>query len=248
MKRAYSSLSLACLFASFLLFPVVKAGSNEKNTNIPAEKVASTVTETATSAESVASTMYDSLKLYTLGMSKQALLYAYKGQQALVDAGKVENSVILTVVDFSQPSDKKRFYIIDLSNYKVLVNTYVAHGKNTGLQKAEKFSNRHESLQSSLGFYVTKGTYFGKHGLSLKLAGLEKGFNDNAESRAVVVHGATYIGDHRLGAPYMGRSFGCPAVPQELSSKVINIIKGGTTMFIYHPSQNYINNSDLING
>lgn len=247
MKRAYSSLSIVCLFASFLLFPVVKAGSNDNN-NFPAEKAVAVVEKTATSAEAVATTLYDSLKLRTLGMNKQALLYAFKGQQALVDAGKVENSNILTVVDFSQTSDKKRFYIIDLENYKVLVNTYVAHGKNTGLQKAEKFSNRHESLQSSLGFYVTKGTYFGKHGLSLKLAGVEKGFNDNAESRAVVVHGANYIGEHRLGAPYMGRSFGCPAVPQELSGKVINIIKGGTTMFIYHPSQSYLQNSDLING
>ena len=138
-------------------------------------------------------------------------------------------------------------YIIDVKNYKVLFNTYVAHGKNTGLQYAEKFSNRPESLQSSLGFYVTKTTYFGKHGRSLKLSGLEPAINDQAEARAVVVHGATYIGAHRLAAPYMGRSFGCPAVPQEVSNKVIDLIQDGTCMFIYHPSQNYLKQSSILN-
>ena len=139
-------------------------------------------------------------------------------------------------------------YIIDVKNFKVLLNTYVAHGKNSGLEYAKRFSNRHESLQSSLGFYVTKNTYFGKHGLSLRLSGQDKGFNDNAESRAVVVHGAQYIGDNRLNSAYMGRSFGCPAVPQKLANKVINTIKNGTTLFIYHPSQQYLHGSTLLNG
>jgi hypothetical protein len=202
----------------------------------------------AVSAEALASTLYDSLNLGGLGMNKQALLYAFKGHQKLEDKGVVPNADILTVCDFSQPSHKKRLYIIDLRNYKVLVNTYVAHGKNSGLTYAERFSNKHESLQSSLGFYVTKGTYQGKHGLSLRLAGVERGINDNAESRAVVVHGADYIGDQRLGSPYMGRSFGCPAVPQPLASKVINLIKNGTALFIYHPSQQYLHGSRILNG
>jgi hypothetical protein len=233
-----------------MLFNAVKADSadNTKNYNIPAETPAPVVKETAITAESVANTLYDSLRLRTMGMNKQALVYAIKGQYELADNGKVPNEDILTVVDFSQSSNKKRMYILDLKNFKVLVNTYVAHGKNSGIKNAERFSNTHESLQSSLGFYVTKGTYFGKHGLSLRLAGLEKGFNDNAESRAVVVHGANYIGDHRLGAPYMGRSFGCPAVPQAVSAKVINLIKDGTTLFIYHPTQKYLHGSTLLNG
>ena len=203
---------------------------------------------TSNSIESAATILYDSLHLNNLGMNKQALLQAYRGQQKLAEQGLVNNDNILTVCDFSQSSDKKRMYIIDVANYKVLVNTYVAHGKNSGINTAERFSNRQESLQSSLGFYVTKGTYFGKHGLSLKLSGQEKGINDNAESRAVVVHGAQYIGDSRLGTANMGRSFGCPAVPQQLAPKVINLIKNGTTLFIYHPSQQYLHGSTILNG
>lgn len=202
----------------------------------------------STAIESAATVLYDSLNLDGLGMNKEALIQAYRGQHKLAEQGLVNNDNILTVCDFSQSSDKKRMYIIDLANYKVLVNTYVAHGKNSGNNSAERFSNRHESLQSSLGFFVTKGTYFGKHGLSLKLSGQEKGINDNAESRAVVVHGAQYIGDSRLGSARMGRSFGCPAVPQQLAPKVINLIKNGTTLFIYHPSEQYLHGSTILNG
>lgn len=199
-------------------------------------------------AEAAALTLYDSLQLSELGLNRQAMIYAYEGQQKLEEQGVVVNPDILTVCDFSQPSDQKRMYIIDVKNYKVLMNTYVAHGRNSGLTYAERFSNRPESLQSSLGFYVTKGTYFGKHGLSLKLSGQEKGINDNAEARAVVVHGANYIGDQRLGSSYMGRSFGCPAVPQRQASTVINLIKNGTALFIYHPSQQYLHGSTVLNG
>ena len=173
---------------------------------------------------------------------------AYKGHQYLVNKGQVNNADILAIADFSQSSKKKRLYIIVTKNFRVLKNTYVAHGKNTGLNYAERFSNTPESLQSSLGFYVTKSTYFGKHGLSLKLAGVERGFNDNAEARAVVIHGANYIGENRLTAPYMGRSFGCPAVPQAQSEEVINMLKNGTCLFIYHPTQQYLHGSKILNG
>lgn len=241
-------LSILCLIASFLLLPVVKAGNNK---GVVASKKPTELVKAATSEVSAAvaaSIIYDSLKLDNMGLTKAAMLYAYEGQRKLDAQGKLGNSSIITVIDFSQRSDKKRMYIIDVENYKVLLNTYVAHGKNTGLQYAEKFSNKHESLQSSLGFYVTKSTYFGKHGRSLKLAGLEKSINDQAEARAVVLHGATYIGAHRLGAPYMGRSFGCPAVPQEVSNKVIDLIKDGSLMFIYHPSEKYLKQSTVLNG
>ena len=225
---------------------MVKAGSN-------AETKAVTVTVTnsenlSNSIEFKSAKIYDSLKLDELGLSEEAMLYAYKGQQALVKKGVVSNSDILTVCDFSQPSSSKRMYIIDVKNFKVLLNTFVAHGKNSGLNFAEQFSNKIESLQSSLGFYVTTQTYFGKHGLSLKLSGQDKGFNDNAEKRAVVVHGAKYIGESRADAAYMGRSFGCPAVPQAQSSKVINMIKNGTCLFVYHPSQKYLHGSRILNG
>jgi len=248
VRKVYLPLSIVCLLATFLLLPVVKADSNKKLV-----AAASTITTVAVSnstvstVETAATSLYDSLELDKLGMSKPALLYAFRGQQKLAEEGMVSNPDILTVCDFSQPSTQKRMYIIDVKNYKVLLNTYVAHGKNSGLEYAERFSNRVESLQSSLGFYITKGTYFGKHGLSLKLSGQENGINNNAEERAVVIHGAQYIGEQRAKSAYMGRSFGCPAVPQQLASKVINLIKNGTTLFIYHPSQQYLNGSPILN-
>ncbi|MGZ5285797.1 MAG: murein L,D-transpeptidase catalytic domain family protein [Flavisolibacter sp.] len=198
--------------------------------------------------ESKTNLLYDSLKLGKMGLGKEAMKYAYKGHQALVKKGLLENEDILTVCDFSQPSSKKRMYIIDVRNFKVLINTYVAHGKNSGLKYAQKFSNKMQSHQSSLGFYITKGTYHGSHGLSLRLAGKEKGFNDNAEQRAIVVHGAGYIGDTWSGSATQGRSFGCPAIPNAISKKVIHYIKDGTALFVYHPSKSYLHGSKLLNG
>lgn len=228
--------------------PVVKAGSNDKAISIASFSANNSVTSIASSFAAAASSIYDSLKLSKLGMNKAALVYAYEGQQKLEEKGVIQNPDILTVCDFTQPSDKKRMYIIDVKNFRILLNTYVAHGKNSGLNTAERFSNRPESLQSSLGFYVTKGTYFGKHGLSLKLSGQEQGFNDNAEARAVVVHGAPYIGNQSMRSAYMGRSFGCPAVPQQVAPKVIDLIKNGTCLFIYHPTQHYLHSSRILNG
>jgi len=238
----------AALAVSFTVPSVVKADSY----HTPAPVVITDSTTTAAvsaevSAEATALSLYERLELNKLGLSADAMTYAYKGYAQLRKKGALNNSDILTIVDFSQSSKKKRLYIIDMKNDKVLMNTYVAHGKNTGLDNATKFSNTPESLQSSLGFYVTKGTYFGKHGLSLRLDGKEKGWNDKAEERAIVVHGANYIGAHRLGSAYMGRSFGCPAVPQEYSAKMINLVKNGTCLFVYHPSNRYLQDSKLLN-
>ena len=225
-----------------------KAGS--KNVQPVSTTLISNAFYTAKSTSSVDSTssaLYESMQLNKVGLSKEALEFAYKGHQVLEEKGVLNNPDILTVCDFSQSSLSKRMYIIDLKNNKLLLNTYVAHGKNSGLDYADHFSNTPESLESSLGFYVTKNTYQGKHGLSLKLSGLEHGFNDNAESRDVVVHGAPYIGEQRANSAYMGRSFGCPAVPQQLAPKVINLIKNGTCLFIYHPNDSYSENSSILN-
>ena len=240
---------IAIALFSTAFYPVFKASDKKAAASVK-NMVAATSEVKAVetnNALAISTMLYDSLNLDEMGLSMEALQYAFKGYLKLVEQGAVENSDVLTVCDFSQPSDKKRMYILDIKNFKVLLNTYVAHGKNTGLSKAERFSNKIESLQSSLGFYVTKKTYTGKHGLSLKLDGRERGFNDNAEARAVVVHGADYIGDQRRGAGYMGRSFGCPAVPQKQAKTVINYIKDGTCLFIYHPSAKYLKASKLIN-
>jgi hypothetical protein len=240
---------VAAIAVSFTVPSAVEADSKKLPETIVTNLVASTVNtaEKVNATEAAASSLYERLELGKLGLSIDAMKYAYKGYEYLRDKGALNNSDILTIVDFSQSSKRKRLYIIDMSSNKVLMNTYVAHGKNTGLDQATKFSNTPESLQSSLGFYVTKGTYFGKHGLSLRLDGKEKGWNDKAEERAVVVHGANYIGEHRLGSAYMGRSFGCPAVPQELSEKMINFVKNGTCLFIYHPSNRYLKESKILN-
>lgn len=247
MRIANLPLSVATFVFASLILPSLQAGGRSAKYS---EAIVSTSNNTAEtmSAESFGTLLYDSLQLNKIGLKKEALLYAYKGQQSLAKKGRLSNPNILTVCDFSQSSDNKRMYIIDVKNFKVLLNTFVAHGKNSGLSYAQKFSNKPSSLQSSLGFYVTKSTYYGEHGLSLRLAGLDKGYNDKAEARAIVVHGAGYIGEEWLSSAYMGRSFGCPAVPQNISSKVINLIKDGTCLFIYYPSKRYLHGSKILNG
>ena len=250
MRRNLIPIFLGCL--SLSLFPVYKAGSRGTVSETKGNTILNTTAHSAKANnetwETTAIDLYDSLHLDKKGLSLDALKYAFRGYQNLLKKGAIKKTNILTVIDFSKSSHNKRMFIIDLNNYSLLVNTYVAHGKNTGLNYAKSFSNKMESLQSSLGFYLTKATYFGKHGLSLKLEGKEPGFNDKAEDRAVVLHGANYIGDHRLASPYMGRSFGCPAVPQGEANKVISLIKNGTCLFIYHPSDSYLNGSTLLNG
>lgn len=171
---------------------------------------------------------------------------AFEGYQLLKNKGMIKKD-ILTIIDFSLSSKEKRLWIIDMSTNEILLNTLVAHGKNSGNDYASKFSNKNESYRSSLGFFSTGEVYRGKHGLSLKLDGLEKGINDNARKRAVVIHGAdyvskTFIRNHKR----LGRSQGCPAVPVELSKKIIQTIKNKSCLFIYHPSRSYVNNSKLI--
>ena len=189
----------------------------------------------------------DSLGLDRKGLSAKALEYALKGYNSLLAKGIVDKN-ILSICDFSQSSSKKRLYIIDMLNKKLVVNTYVAHGKNSGSEFASSFSNKPESLKSSLGFYVTKSTYQGGHGLSLKIEGLEKGYNDKANFRNIVVHGSEYVGpDFLKFNACCGRSYGCPAIPSAETPMVIKTIKDGSCLFIYHPNKDYLRNSKLIN-
>lgn len=199
--------------------------------------------------ENEAAKLYNELGLGDKGLSKDAFEYAYKGYNKLLEKHIIKNPEFLTICDFSQSSNNKRLYIIDLSNDELVLNTYVAHGRNSGGEFATRFSNKVSSLQSSLGFYITQNTYYGEHGLSLKVSGLEPGFNDKAYRRAIVIHGADYIGDSWLNhSNYMGRSYGCPAVPEKEKETIINTIKNGTCLFIYHPSKNYLKGSKILNG
>jgi hypothetical protein len=163
---------------------------------------------------------------------------ALEGFYALKNKGVIQKD-ILTLIDFSKSANTKRLWVIDLKTNTILFNTLVAHGRNTGEEFAETFSNAAESFKSSLGFYATGEIYNGKHGLSLKLDGLEKGINDNARERAVVVHGADYVSESYIkGNKRLGRSQGCPAIPVELNEKIINVIKDKSCLFIFHPSRN----------
>lgn len=220
--------------------------------NISASKESSpeiTVEETLTfSEEDEIDRVYESfLALNDAMPAKDVFANGMKGYNKLKEDGKIKNE-ILTIVDFGKASTKKRMWILDMKSQKVLFNTYVAHGKNTGGNKALKFSNTPNSLQSSLGFYVTAETYYGKNGLSLFIDGMEKGFNSKARERYVVIHGADYATEsfiERNGR--LGRSYGCPAVPQEISKEIIDLIKGQSALFIYHPNQKYLQNSEYLN-
>lgn len=191
--------------------------------------------------------LYKRLDLESKGLSSEAFEYAMRGYRKLVAGNLLDKPGYLTICDFSQSSRNKRMYILDMENGEVEMTTYVAHGKNSGAEYASRFSNRAESLQSSLGFYITGKTYYGGHGLSLRIQGIEKGINDRAMARNIVIHGARYLGPQKLSDAYMGRSFGCPAVPEEECGQIIELLKNGTCLFIYHPGTRYVKGSKILN-
>lgn len=193
--------------------------------------------------------IYRSMGLDKAGLSEVAFEYAWRGYHNLVKKGSIRKKSVLSIADFSQSSAEKRMYVIDIRHRRLLYRTYVAHGQNSGAEYAEAFSNEPESFMSSLGFYVTKTTYMGRNGLSLRLDGVDNGYNNNAMQRNIVLHGCAYVGDQYLenfGAT--GTSLGCPALPAEISAKIIHAVKGGSCLFIYHPTQEYLNHSLVING
>jgi len=154
----------------------------------------------------------------------------------------IRKNNILTIIDYSKPSSEKRFFVIDIQNKALLHSTFVAHGKNSGENMAVSFSNEQNSLQSSIGFFITGETYTGENGYSMKLDGLEKGINDNARSREIVIHGADYVSEEYISKyGRLGRSWGCPALPRELSKEIIDLISNGTCLLIY--SKDYKQNS-----
>jgi hypothetical protein len=161
----------------------------------------------------------------------------------------IQKQDIITIIDYSLSSVQKRLWVIDLKNSKVLWNTLVAHGRNTGETYAKNFSNVSESLMSSLGFFVTGNIYNGSNGMSMILKGLEKGFNDNAMARAIVMHGADYVsGSFIKKTGRIGRSWGCPSIPQEVRDGIINTIANGTCLFIYYPDKKYLSSSPVLSG
>jgi len=185
--------------------------------------------------------IYNKAHLSESGLNPAVFEKALTGFYNLKNSGKISaEKQILTIADFDQNSTRKRMWIIDLEKDSLLLNTWVAHGERSGDDMATHFSNVNDSKESSLGFYVTGEVYYGKHGRSLKLDGMDKGYNENARMRSIVVHGAPYVSQgtiNQLGR--LGRSHGCPAVAPELVDEVINTIGGKTVIFINGSNQAY---------
>lgn len=185
--------------------------------------------------------IYDSTGLSETGLSYVLFEKAVNGFYNLRNDGKATiNKSVLSIVDFDQNSTEKRLWIIDLDKKELILNTWVAHGEFSGGDIASHFSNAIQSFKSSIGFFVTGEKYYGKHGLSLRLDGMDEDFNSNARKRAIVVHGADYVSQRTIDAlGRLGRSQGCPAVPQHLVRTVVTAMEGKTVLFINNTSQFY---------
>jgi hypothetical protein len=223
-------------FILIRLLPIIPAINRFDSSCIPGENTRSVASD---------STIYSDLNADNL--TYEAFTLAYDGFAQILDKQMLANDSVLTIIDFSLPSDRKRLWVIDIHHHKVLENSLVAHGKASGMLLAESFSDIPQSHQSSLGFFITGSTYIGKHGYSLILEGIEKGINENARKRAIVFHGASYVStDFVKKNGRLGRSFGCPALPPEQNTRIIDLIKDCSCVFIYSPDKKYLTHSQFI--
>jgi len=244
--KTYSVKGLILVALAFVFLNLSWKTSNNTNQqpkNISKDTVTAQITDQVSFGNYV-NTLYEETNLKASGLALSVFEKAVTGFMNLKnDHALSDTKSVVTIVDFTKPSTEKRMWIVDLKNKTLLLNTYVAHGQGSGGNMATNFSNVAESHQSSLGFYIASETYFGKHGLSLKLDGQDKGVNDLARNRAIVVHGASYVSEDFIKSTgRLGRSFGCPAVPEALNAKVIDLIKGKTCFFINGNSDKYQSN------
>lgn len=233
---------LLTLFLLFTLSPILSANISPRNFSNN-EGIMPHISE----AELLSSMILDNME-DTPAPQQEIIQMAVSGYLNLVEEGKIDKGSPLSVIDFSLPSSKERLWIFDLEEGKLLYHSLVSHGRNSGDLMAKKFSNINSSFMSSLGFYVTGETYQGKHGYSLRLDGIEKGFNDLARERAIVIHGADYANKEFVkNTGRLGRSLGCPALPMDVYKEVIDTIKDGSCLFIYGNDAEYLSKSPLIN-
>lgn len=241
MKKILLSL---CIVVTFLFSSFCFAESEI----IPFEStIPNTITINDTVNEVSLNKINDMLQSVPNKLSSEAIERALIALKCADDQGVAHNN-ILTIIDYSLPSNVKRLWVFDLMNYKLLFNTYVSHGVKTGALLSTYFSNEMNSKESSIGVYDTENSYFGRDGLSLKLDGLDKGFNDNAYHRFIVMHGAWYVEESfikKYGRP--GRSWGCPAIPLSLVEPIINTIKDNSIFVINYPNMNWISKSKFLN-
>lgn len=172
---------------------------------------------------------------------------AFSAASCAMRAGSAQAPATLTVIDYSRPSTEKRLWVFDMSTRALLYEELVAHGQGTGDNYATAFSNTPETHRSSLGLFVTDEAYVGKNGYSLRLNGLDQGFNDRARERAIVMHGAPYVSEAFAGAQgRLGRSWGCPALRESIAREVIDRVKGGGLLFAYYPDQQWLKTSKYL--
>jgi hypothetical protein len=188
--------------------------------------------------------LYEHLHLDKASLSYDVFRLSLIGFHSLKSSGALKNDRLVSIIDFTKPSTEKRFFTIDLEAKKLVFNTYVAHGKNTGENIATSFSNNQDSNQSSLGFYVTGETYIGKKGYSLRLDGQDPNYNSNIRLRGVVMHSADYVSESWIKKyGRLGRSQGCPALPKAIYKQVIDTIKDGSMVFAYYNDQKFLASS-----
>ncbi len=181
-------------------------------------------------------------------LNYNAFYFALQGYYNLMATKKLYNDSVLSIIDYSKSANMPRFYMIDMYNKKIINKTFVSHGKNSGMEFAKHFSNDINSFKSALGFFVTSETYFGKHGYSLRMEGIENKINDNARNRDIVIHGAGYVDACVIKKQgYIGRSHGCPALPKDLSKNIIEKIKECSCIFAYFEDSDYFKRSIVIN-
>jgi len=192
--------------------------------------------------------IYKKALLYTYGLDEKVFFDAFKGYQYLLSKGKLTNTSLLTIADYSQSAKNKRLYVIDVKEGRLLYNTFVSHGRGSGSEFAADFSNAQNSNKSSLGFMVTAETYTGTAGYSLRLDGVEDGINNQVRIRNVVMHGSKFVNYERIyERGTIGNSLGCPAIPLSDHKLVIDKIKGGSCLFIYSDVPHYKRTSAILN-
>jgi hypothetical protein len=248
MPLGRSLVAVLALFALAALAPPLPAEAEPPATAEPIEvalarlpvEARATVLEPTISEPS----LFDRLRLAAADLDGTVLERALGAHQCAVSRGDVQRPEILTVIDYSLPSTSQRMWIFDLDRRELLYHERVAHGKNSGNDRADRFSNVPGSLQTSLGLFVTDATYDGRHGYSLRLQGLEPGINDRAFERAIVVHGAEYVSDETVASlGRLGRSWGCPAVRPAVARELIDTIKGGSAIYAFYPDDEWLGSS-----
>ena len=173
---------------------------------------------------------------------------ALSAAQCAVRSGAIEDPSTLTVIDYSKPSTEKRLWVFDLRSRELLYEELVAHGQGSGDNIAKVFSNQPDTHASSLGLFLTEETYVGKNGYSLRLKGLDEGFNHRAGERAIVMHGAPYVSDDFVKKNgRLGRSWGCPALREGVAREVIDRVRGNGIVFSYYPDQDWLASSRYLN-